>query len=38
VSEDATALNRLVANQQGSQRIAQSGGLVQYRIERDAEP
>ena len=38
VSEDATALNRLVANERGSQRIAQFGGLVQYRIDRTLAP
>lgn len=38
VADDATALNRLVASQAGSQRIAGFGGLVQYRIERGAGP
>jgi hypothetical protein len=38
VADDATALNRLVASQPGSQRIARSGGLVQYRIERHTGP
>jgi hypothetical protein len=38
VSEDATALNRLVANERGSQRIAGFGGLVQYRINRTRAP
>ena len=38
VAEDAVALNRLVASQAGSRRIAGFGGLVQYRIERHAVP
>jgi hypothetical protein len=38
VAEDAVALNRLVASQAGSRRIAGFGGLVQYRIERPAVP
>jgi hypothetical protein len=38
VAEDATALNRLVASQAGSQRIARFGGMVQYRIERVLGP
>ena len=33
VSEDAADLNRLVASQPGSQRIAAFNGLVQYRID-----
>ena len=35
VSENATDLNRMVADHRGSQFVGQSGGLVQYRIEEE---